>query len=79
MQLTAGELTEILAGQLRLGEMPPLAGDLEPILRICLPHYAVEPGDVDTVMGMAAEWMRAVRRDGEVLQEPELLLLDEPP
>ena len=46
MQLTAGELTGILSGQLRLGEMPPLAGDLELIQRICVPHYTVEPGDV---------------------------------
>ncbi|MFT5527770.1 MAG: UDP-N-acetylmuramoyl-tripeptide--D-alanyl-D-alanine ligase [Pirellulaceae bacterium] len=40
------ELAQVTAGQLSVGSMPPIGGDLEPIARIRADSRLVEPGDV---------------------------------
>ena len=46
MQLSAGELAGILTGRLRLGQMPPIGGESEPISSIGVPCRAIQPGSV---------------------------------
>jgi UDP-N-acetylmuramoyl-tripeptide--D-alanyl-D-alanine ligase len=44
--LSTGELADIVGGRLRLGSMPPLGGDLEPVGRFAIDSRSVQPGDV---------------------------------
>jgi UDP-N-acetylmuramoyl-tripeptide--D-alanyl-D-alanine ligase len=44
--LSTGELAAIVGGRLRLGSMPPLGGDLEPIGRLSVDSRTVAPGEV---------------------------------
>lgn len=44
--LSTGELAAIVGGRLRLGSMPPLGGDLEPIGRLSLDSRVIAPGEV---------------------------------
>jgi UDP-N-acetylmuramoyl-tripeptide--D-alanyl-D-alanine ligase len=45
-ELCLRELSEIIGGRLKLGSMPPLGGDLEPVGRIVADCRLVMPGDV---------------------------------
>jgi UDP-N-acetylmuramoyl-tripeptide--D-alanyl-D-alanine ligase len=45
-ELCLRKLAEIIGGRLRLGAMPPLGGDLDPVGRIVADCRQVQPGDV---------------------------------
>ena len=44
--LSIGDLADITNGTLRLGTMPPLAGESEPVRRVVLDSHDARPGDV---------------------------------
>ena len=44
--LSIGELAEIVGGRLRLGSMPPLGGEIEPVGRLAVDSGALRPGEV---------------------------------
>jgi len=46
LNLSIGDLAEITNGCLRLGTMPPVAGESEPIRRVVLDSHDARPGDV---------------------------------
>jgi len=46
IDLCIQELTEIVRGHLRLGSMPPLGGEMEPVGRVVVDLRNVQPGDV---------------------------------
>ena len=46
MQLTIGELHELLGGTLRMGAMPPCDGDATLVGRVAIDSRTIEPGDV---------------------------------
>jgi UDP-N-acetylmuramyl pentapeptide synthase len=46
LQLCIEELNKIVGGEVKLGLMPPLAGQLEPIRRVIVDSSVARPGDV---------------------------------